>query len=352
MTTVFFLGATGYIGGACDLRETHRPGLSAFARARQLIFATGAVLSALLKAHPTLSVTALVRRLGVVERLVERHARAADVVVNAACSDDLALLSAILVGQRKRVEVDGRPRGALVHTSGGAISLDPSRAGAYDLNGEIWNDSNPADVRALTTSMVQGQVDIPILQAGEEGYVETHVIFPGGIVGEAHGPVLAGSVFLKLLIQLSTERQRACYFGEGTNMLYLADVNDLADLYLRVFDRVLTGADKDASPYERYYIGAAIGESLARRTLLEDGIPESIAVDQVPDPWVPPLFLRGCVVTDSPGPLRSFSHMWASTQRLEPTRGKRIGWNPKSVDIREFLNESIDAALDTIHRKL
>ncbi|KAI9437202.1 hypothetical protein H4582DRAFT_1958547 [Lactarius indigo] len=338
MTTVFFLGATGYIGGA--------------------------VLSALVKVHPTLSVTALVRRSEAIERvtalgphmrvvegsftdahgleLVERHARAADVVVNAACSDNLALLSAILAGQRKRVEVDARPRGALVHTSGGAISLDPSRAGAYELNGEVWNDSNPVDVHALTTSMVQGQVDIPVLQAGEEGYVETHIIFPGGIVGEAHGPVLAGSVFLKLLIQLATERQRACYFGEGTNMLYLADVNDLAGLYLRVFDRVLTGADKDASPYERYYFGAvnalsfktimtAIGESLARRTLLEDGTPESIAVDQVPDP---------------------FSPMWAATQRLEPTRGKRIGWDPGSVDIREFLNESIDAALDTIHRKL
>ncbi|KAH8980019.1 hypothetical protein EDB92DRAFT_1954368 [Lactarius akahatsu] len=282
MTTVFFLGATGYIGDA--------------------------VLSALVKVHPTLSVTALgsfTDAHGL--ELVERHARAADVVVNAACSDDLALHSAILAGQRKRVEVDGKPRGALVHTSGGAMSLDPSRAGAYDLNGEIWNDSNPANVRALTTSMVHGQVDIPcvsilmlthrcsksdwscvpsdvltlgrrILQAGEEGYVETHVIFPGGI--------------------LATERQRACYFGEGTNMLYLVDVNDLADLYLRVFDRVLTGADRDACPYERYYIGAvnalpfkaimtAIGESLARRTLLEDGTPESIAVDQVPDPWVP-----------------------------------------------------------------
>ncbi|KAI9438847.1 hypothetical protein BJY52DRAFT_1195864 [Lactarius psammicola] len=88
----------------------------------------------------------------------------ADVVVNAACSDDLALYSVILAGQRKRVEADGtcRPRGALVHTSGGAISLDPTRAEAYYLKGETWNDHNPADVRALaTTSMIQGQVDVP-----------------------------------------------------------------------------------------------------------------------------------------------------------------------------------------------
>lgn len=60
-----------------------------------------------------------------------------------------------------------------------------------------------------------------ILQAGEEGYVEAHIIFPGGIVGEAHGPVLVGSTFLKILIQLATERQRAFYFGEGTNMFLL-----------------------------------------------------------------------------------------------------------------------------------
>lgn len=56
-----------------------------------------------------------------------------------------------------------------------------------------------------------------ILQAGEEGYVEAHIIFTGGMVG----PVLAGSTFLKLLIQLATVRQCACCFGENTNMLCL-----------------------------------------------------------------------------------------------------------------------------------
>jgi hypothetical protein len=53
-------------------------------------------------------------------------------------------------------------------------------------------------------------LDRRILQSSEEGYVEAHVIFPGGIIGEAHGPVLAGSTFLKLLIQLATRRQPAC----------------------------------------------------------------------------------------------------------------------------------------------
>ncbi|KAH9021417.1 hypothetical protein EDB85DRAFT_2152392 [Lactarius pseudohatsudake] len=82
------------------------------------------VLSTLVKVHP-MSITALVRRPEAVKRmsalglhvcvveesftdahgleLVERHARAVDDVINAACLDDLALHSAILAGQRKRV---------------------------------------------------------------------------------------------------------------------------------------------------------------------------------------------------------------------------------------------------------
>ena len=67
--------------------------------------------------------------------LVERHVRVADVIVNAACSDDLALHSVILAGQRERLEADGRPRGVLVHMSGGAISVP---AGAYGLEGDTW----------------------------------------------------------------------------------------------------------------------------------------------------------------------------------------------------------------------
>lgn len=44
-------------------------------------------------------------------------------------------------------------------------------------------------------------------------------------------------------------------------------------------------------------------------------------------------------------------NVWAGTQRLEPTRGRGIGWNPKPVEIKEHLNESIDAVLDKMHQK-
>ncbi|KAI0298775.1 hypothetical protein B0F90DRAFT_1730949 [Multifurca ochricompacta] len=321
-TTVFFLGATGYIGGP--------------------------VLAELSKAHPTTTFIALVRRpesIALVTsfgpNFIEQQAREADVVINTANSDNLQLATAILTGQRKRVEVDGKPRGAFVHTSGAAIFLDPESEGAYDPQGRIWNDGNPADIRALTPNLLHGDVDVPIMQASETGYVESHIICPGGVVGVPRGPAQAGSMFFKFLIQLATERKRSCYFGEGTNTLYLADVNDLIDLFLLVFDRVVSGADKDSSPYERYYIGAinpvsfkeimtAVGEELASRKVLEDGTAASIRYQDVSDPLL---------------------RLWGQTQRLEPTRGKSIGWNPKPVDIRASLSESVDAVLNPTQSK-
>ena len=52
--------------------------------------------------------------------LDKRDARVAGVrvIVDAACSNDLVLHSAILAGQGKRMEADGRVDGVLVHMSG------------------------------------------------------------------------------------------------------------------------------------------------------------------------------------------------------------------------------------------
>ncbi|KAI9432557.1 hypothetical protein BJY52DRAFT_1231833 [Lactarius psammicola] len=275
-----------------------------------------------------LSVTALVRRPETIGRVAALGPHlCADVVVNAACSDDLALYSAILAGQRKRVEADGtcRPCGTLVHTSDGAISLDPKRAEAYDLKGEIWN----------------GQVDVP--------YVS--ILTPAGRRSKSDlscVPFVSFFLGLKDLANWrgrpvpATEPKRACYLSESTNMLYLADVNDLVDLYLRVFDRVLTGADKDVSPYERYYIQVGAVNALSFKAVMT-------AVRLAACCWrmarqnrlsSTRFQIRGCRPTlrdceaDPPGHLpvlQSFSRMCAATYWLEPMRGKSIGWNPSHM---------------------
>jgi uncharacterized protein YbjT (DUF2867 family) len=115
----------------------------------------GSVLADLVKAYPDLDVTALVRNpahsnafqaLGVKvvqgsfkdTDIITSHARSADITVNLGDSDDVELTTAILDGQRARVR-EGRPKAALLHTSGVAVFGDGSTEGKHDPNAKIWN---------------------------------------------------------------------------------------------------------------------------------------------------------------------------------------------------------------------
>ena len=74
-------------------------------------------------------------------------------------------------------------------------------------------------------------------------------------------------------------------------------LDDLVDLYKRVFARVLSRADAKASPYSRYYIAVStpytwkrittlFGAILARNGKLEDGTAQSVPLSTVPPPYV------------------------------------------------------------------
>ncbi len=121
-----------------------------------LILPLGAVLAVLVKAYRDLKITALVRNPSHIEAvrglgvevvqgsfsdtaLITSHARAADITVNTADSDDVALSSAILAGQRARVVDDGKPPPVLVHTSGVAVFSDGGTEGKHDTTKKIWD---------------------------------------------------------------------------------------------------------------------------------------------------------------------------------------------------------------------
>ncbi len=153
----------------------------------------------LVKAHPELKFTALVRNPAHIEAvrnsgvevvqgsfsdtdLISSHARAADITINSGDSDSVLLNEAILGGQRARVVDDGNPPAVLLHTSGVAVFVDGGKEGKHDPNSKIWNvrlyiavilrvrgihlclalkDANEADIRAITPEMLHGQVDAP-----------------------------------------------------------------------------------------------------------------------------------------------------------------------------------------------
>ncbi|KAH9959910.1 hypothetical protein BGW80DRAFT_1232514 [Lactifluus volemus] len=323
-TTVFYLGATGYIGGSC------------------------AVLVDLLKNYPDLQVTALVRNPANVEAvsalgvkvvqgtfsdadLITSHTRAADITINAADSDDVALTTAILAGHKARVVEDGKPPAILLHTSGVAVFLDGTSEGKHDPNGKVWKDSDEADIRAITNQMIHGAVDVPILQAAEAGHTESYIMCPAAIVGPGTGPVLASSLFWKFIVQFPIACKKANYVGEGSNLFYTLRLDDLVDLYRRVFGRILSRDDAKASPYSRYYVAVStpltwkhimtvLGGSLARLGKLEDGTAESVPISAYPPPA---------------------SFVFGASQNICGERAAALGWKPRPVVLEDWADEGL-----------
>jgi nucleoside-diphosphate-sugar epimerase len=326
MPTVFYLGATGYIGGS--------------------------VLVALLKSHPDLEVTALVRNpahidavrgLGVVVvegkfsdvDLITKHARAADITINAASSDDVVLNNAILSGHKARVEEDKKAPAILFHTSGVAVFMDNGTEGKHDPKSKVWDDGDEADIRAITPQKVHGPVDVPILCASEEGYTESYIICPAAIVGPATGPVPSASFFFHFMSQLALGFKKAIYVGEGSNVFYTVLLADLVDLYKRVFARIISREDAKASPYARYYLAIStpmswkqimtvFGGVLKSKGMLEDATAYSISLSNVPPPA---------------------STFLGASQHARGTRAEALGWTPKPVELEEWAEAGITAAL-------
>lgn len=239
-------------------------------------FPLGSVLAGLVKTHPALKFTALVRNPSHIEAvhnlgvevvqgsfsdtdIISSHARAADITINAGDSDDVVLIEAILTGQRARVKDDSKPPAILLHTSGLAVFMDGGKEGKHDPNSKIWNVRLYISVLTcvfgeftcvwlyrtpmkrtfvlslLVCCMVKSTYRRSfflivcvcrvrncrrILQAAEKGHTESYIICPAAVVGPSSGPVRASSFFFKFMAQLSLGLKKAFYVGKGENIFY------------------------------------------------------------------------------------------------------------------------------------
>ncbi|KAF8261164.1 hypothetical protein EI94DRAFT_824157 [Lactarius quietus] len=341
MVTVFLLGATGYIGGA--------------------------ILAVLVKHFKDLQITALVRKkkkeqnkedrvdavrklvAEVVEvdptdkrltELVSKHARAADITINAAGSDDIALTNAILAGQKARVVEDKKEPAALLHTSGVAVFAGKERNGRHDPGLTKWNDGKEEDIRKINETMVHGQVDVLILAASEEGYTTSYIICPGAIVGPS---VTTASLFFRFVTELALDHKRAIYIGEGTNVFYAVYLDDLMDLYRRVFERILIRDLAKESPYTRYYLGTStplvwkdiattFGVTLHEMGKIESAEPQSISLTNL----IKPDELKKAYI--------------GASQSVQAERAKALGWEPRPVKLEVSAND-VNVALQALEQK-
>ncbi|KAI0649446.1 NAD-P-binding protein [Trametes meyenii] len=248
--TIFLTGATGYIGGSVLQRLVQHPNrqdfeISAFVRnadkAKQL--------------EAQFGVKTVVGSLQDLDKLSSLSENA-HIVIHTADCDDVNAINAILGGLKARHEKTG-DLPALIHTSGLAEIVDDAR-GEY-VSDKVYSDLDIASIEALPPTALHRPVDLLIVAADVAGYVRTHIVLPSVIFGPATGPLFdAGianphTISIPLLVRIALTRGSLGIIGKGACVWGAVHIEDTADLYLGIFNSVLSNPDKISHGREGYF---------------------------------------------------------------------------------------------------
>ncbi|KAF8837258.1 NAD(P)-binding protein [Paxillus ammoniavirescens] len=330
---ILFTGPTGYIGGS--------------------------VLSALLR-HPRLAefhTKALVRSTEKASRftgvpvepvigsyadtdLLTKLASESDVVIACADSDDLPAAKAILAGLNKR-QRETLTTPVLIHTSGIGVLIDDAQ-GNHGSN-EIYSDLNIHKLESLPRTQPHREVDLAIANAGEEGYAKTCIILPGLVYGIAKTHLVSLGVQnphsqqIPGIIKAGLDRRQGGVIGKGLNIWSHVRIEDLACLYMHIFDAAIGGC--------RLYTG---------RLGFYFGENGECTVGEICRVVAKELHARGCgdskptVFTQSEVE-KYFTPMMGANARARGERARSIGWRPthSTRDMLDSVGDEVEASLGT-----
>jgi len=235
-TNIFVTGATGYIGGSVVARLLEHPNASSF---QITALVRSPEKAAKLESVGVRTAIGSLSELDKVEKLTSE----ADVVISMADADDLDATKATLKGLKTRHETTGKVP-ILIHTSGTGVLIDNAK-GMYTYD-TIYNDNNVEQIESLAPMQPHRNVDLEIVKADGDGYVKTYIILPSTIYGIAKGKLVdigvqhRYSVQLPLSIKESLLREQAGVVGEGKNIWPNVNIEDIADLYIVLYDAIVS----------------------------------------------------------------------------------------------------------------
>ncbi|OCH93024.1 NAD(P)-binding protein [Obba rivulosa] len=320
-TSIFLLGATGYVGGQILTRLLAHPRTSTF---EITVLVRSQEKAKLLESK--FDVKAVVGHHGELGKL-EQFASQAHVVFSCSDSDDLPMIKAILSGLKNRHATFG-DLPIFIHTSGTGVLTDDAR-GMYATD-TIYSDMNVAQIESLPPTALHRNVDLEIVSADQQGYGRAYIILPSTIYGLAKGPLVeAGisnphSMQIPYIVKASIDRKQAGMVGAGKPIWPNVHIDDVADLYIVLFDAIMTRPDAVAHGREGYYfaengehtwydISKAVGRALVELGVSETDEPTTLSREEL-------IKYFGSEAMGNYG---------GTNSRCRADRGRSIGWKPK-----------------------
>ncbi|KAI0648486.1 NAD-P-binding protein [Trametes meyenii] len=238
--SLFFTGATGYIGGSVLQRLFEHPNRQNFDITTLVRNADKAKIL-----ETKFGLRTAVGSLQDHEKLATL-AENAHIVINTADCDDVDVMKAILRGIKARHDKTGDVP-LLVHTSGAAELTDD--AGGEYTSDTIYSDLNISAIEALPPTAFHRPVTLLVVAADVAGYARTHIIMPSIIYGVGTGPFFdAGianphTIIVPMLVRIALERGSVGTLGTGVSRWGNVHISDTADVYFFVENGEHTAID-------------------------------------------------------------------------------------------------------------
>jgi nucleoside-diphosphate-sugar epimerase len=309
--SVFFTGATGYIGGPILYQLLQKKGeyqITALIRAKD----KASKLEAL-------GVRVVLGALDDTAIIAEESFKA-DIVIHTADCDHLPSAKAIVEGLQKKYKETVK-KGIYLHTSGSGIVSVNSRG---NLDETIWNDDDVAQMESIPATNPHRDVDLHIF--ANKSAFDLAIIAPTTIYGRGHyiegisNPI---SIQIPVAIKGALKHKKAQGIGKGLNRWSNVHVDDVADLFIILLNKLLKGELKGDD--QGYYfaengehawgeIYQEIGNVLHKKGIAQDASVREANTDEE--------------IKDAFGFVEAVYYI-ASNSRARAKRGRKFGWNPK-----------------------
>ncbi|KIY62891.1 NAD(P)-binding protein [Cylindrobasidium torrendii FP15055 ss-10] len=312
---IFILGGTGYVGGTVivDILKRGNHEITALVRSKEKALALEA-----LKLGSLNVVLGTATDAAVVDSCVQE----ADIIIDTYDSDNVEGTAVLLGACKKRFD-NTKEKVTLIHVSGCAVLKDEAM-GKF-ASETIWDDTDVDKLAQLPPTQPHRVVDLQVLEADTEGYVNSYIVIPGAIYGHADNLLsqagiqrdtdLGPRMVIDHVIALAGT---PAAIGGGFNLWPWVHVEDVSTLILTILDNL------ESAPHGRE------GYYFAENIEITWGWVAAMVAKYMGTPFADVrAFTKEEVARFFPPPNDALVPLMAGNCRYRGTRGRALGWTPK-----------------------